>query len=119
MLFSKLLIAGLIGSVASPVAMAANAFNTQVSYITTGPLVAATADRMYLGVTTDLTTLSPATPACNTQRRYVIQITTDVGEAVLSMLEEAQAAGRAIDVVGTANCSFDSTSEGVAWVVVH
>ena len=58
---------------------------------------------------------------CSTGR-YIFDANTDAGEAVLALLQEAQAAGKTINVTGTGSCSINGNatdSEGVNYIVVN
>jgi len=98
---------------------ASNPSNVTVTSIVTGPNFSVA----YFTVSGPaLTTLTPPTPPCNkfgAVNRFVLYINTDGGEAALSLLQEAQAAGRTISVNGTGDCSVAGDTEAVNYITVN
>ena len=56
-------------------------------------------------------------PACATeQHRWVVDLTTRLGQSQYSFILAAQMAGKEISVSGTGDCSLYSDTETVRWV---
>ena len=56
-------------------------------------------------------------PACNTyHKRWVLDISTDIGRAQYSLLLSAAMSGKDVVIGGRNECDLDSDSESVGWV---
>ncbi len=63
------------------------------------------------------TTIHTGEPACNTyQKRWVLDLSTELGKMQYSLLLSAQMAGKNIELSGADDCSIWPNSETVAWV---
>ncbi|TVZ39046.1 hypothetical protein P886_3433 [Alteromonadaceae bacterium 2753L.S.0a.02] len=56
-------------------------------------------------------------PECNSYRkRWVLELTSDIGKAQYSLLLASQMAGKEVRLSGTGNCNLFENSESVSWV---
>lgn len=54
-------------------------------------------------------------PACDTQNRWVIDVSTNVGQAMAATLLTAYAIGKKISIIGTGTCAVLSDTEIVSY----
>lgn len=58
-------------------------------------------------------------PACATQDRWALNVSTLVGQSIAASIYMAMASNMKIDIVGTGACDVLSGSESISYVVVH